>query len=122
MHQLTDLPDDASQIPELGGRNDRMRREGTRNLLAAAHHASARRIYAQSIAWELAGDRGVTVREHERAVLDAGGVVIRYGQLYGPGTYYETTKPDPPRIHVDEAARRTMPILEAPPGIVEVVE
>jgi hypothetical protein len=25
MHQLTDLPDDASQIPELGGRNDRMR-------------------------------------------------------------------------------------------------
>lgn len=62
------------------------------------------------------------MREHERAVLDAGGVVIRYGQLYGPGTYYETTKPDPPRIHVDDAARRTIPLLDAPLGIVELVE
>ncbi|MBV8220752.1 MAG: hypothetical protein JO325_19990 [Solirubrobacterales bacterium] len=55
-------------------------------------------------------------------MLDAGGVVIRYGQLYGPGTYYETEKPDPPRVHVDDAARRTVPILEAPPGIIEIVE
>ena len=122
MHQLTDLPDDASQIGQLGARNDRMRSEGTRNLLAAARDANARRIYAQSIAWELSGDRAVTIRDHERAVLDADGVVIRYGQLYGPGTYYETTKPDPPRVHVDEAARRTIPILDAPPGVVEVVE
>ena len=47
-------------------------------------------------------------------MLNAGGVVIRYGQLYGPGTYYETEQPPPPRIHVDEAARRTVPILDAP--------
>jgi nucleoside-diphosphate-sugar epimerase len=70
MHQLTNLPDDASQIPELGGRNDRMRGEGTRNLIAAAHHASARRIYAQSMAWQLPRDRGVTVREHERGIVE----------------------------------------------------
>jgi nucleoside-diphosphate-sugar epimerase len=122
MHQLTDLPDDAAQIRELGARNDRMRSEGTRNLLDAARAARAGRIYAQSIAWELPPERAATVREHERAVLDAGGVVIRYGQLYGPGTYYETAMPDPPRIHVDEAARRTMPVLDAAPGIVELVE
>ena len=122
MHQLTDLPDDAAQIRTLGARNDRMRSEGTRNLLAAAKAANAERISAQSIAWELPGERGTTVREHERAVLDAGGVVIRYGQLYGPGTYYETAAPDPPRIHVDDAARRTVPILDAAPGIVELVE
>ena len=79
------------------------------------------RFFAQSIAWELPGERGVANREYERAVLDAGGVVIRYGQLYGPDTYYETAKPDPPRIHVDEAARRTVPFLEAPSGIVEIV-
>ena len=84
--------------------------------------ADARRVYAQSIAWTLPGDRAVTVREHEGAVLDAGGIVIRYGRLYGAGTWYETTEPDPPRIQVDEAARRTMQILDAPPGIVELVE
>ena len=56
--------------PELGGRNDRMRREGTCNLLAAAHRASARRIYAQSIAWQLPPDRAVTMREHERGIVE----------------------------------------------------
>ena len=122
MHQLTDLPDDAAQIPELSSRNDRMRTEGTRNLLAAAKAAGAARFYAQSIAWELPGERGVATHAFERTVLDGGGVVIRYGQLYGPGTYYETTIPDPPRIQIDEAARRTVPLLDAPSGIVELVE
>ena len=122
MDQLTDLPDDAAKIAELGGRNDRMRREGTRNLLRAAREAGARRIYAQSIAWELLGERGRAVAEHERVVLDSGGVVIRYGQLYGPGTYYEADKPPPPRVHVEEAARRTVAILDVCSGIVEVVE
>ena len=122
MHQLTDLPDDAAQIPELSARNDRIRSEGTRNLLAAAKTAGARRFYAQSIAWELPGERGVAGHAFERTVLDIGGVVIRYGQLYGPGTYFETRVPDPPRIHVDEAARRTVPVLDAASGIVELVE
>lgn len=122
MHQLTDLPDTAAKIPEFGERNDRIRREGTRNLLAAAESAGAARILAQSIAWEQPGNRGVSTRGFENSVLNVAGVVIRYGQLYGPGTYFETKKPSPPRIQVDEAARRTVPILDAPPGIVEVVE
>ncbi len=122
MHQLTDLPDDAAKIPELSARNDRMRTEGTRNLLAAAAAAGSERIIAQGIAWEQPGDRGVITREYETSVLNVGGVVIRYGRLYGPGTYFETEKPPPPLIQIDEAARRTMPILTAPSGIVEVVE
>jgi nucleoside-diphosphate-sugar epimerase len=122
MHQLTDLPDDAAQISDFSERNDRMRREGTRNLVAAAESAGAGRILAQSIAWQQPAGRGLTIRAHEHAVLDAGGVVIRYGQLYGAGTYYEGDMPAPPRIQVDEAARRTVPILRAPPGIVELVE
>ena len=60
--------------------------------------------------------------EYEKSVLDAGGVVIRYGQLYGPDTYYPTEPPPPPRIHIDSAARRTVPVLDTPPGIVEIVE
>ena len=122
MHQLTDLPDDAARIPDLAARNDRMLREGTGNLLAAARAAGTRRILAQSIAWEPPGERGLTYRDHEQAVLDAGGVVIRYGQLYGPGTYYPADRPASPRIRVDEAARRTVALLEAPPGIVELVD
>ena len=122
MHQLTDLPDDAAMIPGFAARNDRMLREGTRNLLDVARVAGAHRIFAQSIAWELPGERGRTYREHEQAVLDAGGVVIRYGQLYGPGTYYPAGPPDAPKIEVEEAARRTVALLDAPPGIVELVE
>jgi hypothetical protein len=55
-------------------------------------------------------------------VLDAGGVVLRYGRFYGPGTYYEQSPPRPPRIHVDEAARRTVQALIAPSGVLEIVE
>ena len=55
-------------------------------------------------------------------MLDAGGVVVRYGQLYGPGTYYETEVPPRPRIHVDAAARATPPLMLAPSGVVTVAE
>ena len=119
MHQLTDLPDDAARLRDFGPRNDRMRSEGTRNLVEAAAGA---RVYAQSIAWELPPERRPTIAAHERAVLDAGGVVLRYGQLYGPGTFYEADPPPPPRIAVDDAARRTVPLLGATPGIYELVE
>jgi hypothetical protein len=99
-----------------------MRREGTRNLLAAAEAAGASCFIAQSVAWQLSGDAGAAVRELERLVLAAAGVVLRYGRLYGPGTYYETEKPEPPRVHVDEAARRTVTALDAASGIVEVAD
>jgi hypothetical protein len=55
-------------------------------------------------------------------VLAADGVVLRYGRLYGPGTYYEGEKPEPPRVHVDEAARRTVVALDAASGIIEVAD
>ncbi len=118
-HQLTDLPDHAAEIAAYGDRNDRMRTEGTRNLIAAAGPA---RVIAQSIAWELPGNRRAIAAEHERAVLQAGGVVIRYGQLYGPGTYFETDPPEPPRIHVDDAALQTLPALGTPPGVTIVAD
>jgi len=122
VHQLTDLPDDPALLPERAAANNRIRREGTANLLAAAHAGAARRVLAQSVAWELPGDGGAAVREMETAVLDAGGVVIRYGRFYGPGTYFEDALPDPPRIHLDEAARRTVPLLDAATGVVVIAE
>jgi len=117
-HQLTDLPDDAADLGRFSDRNDRMHSEGTRNLLAAAVAAGGARVIAQSIAWELPGEhRRAVTAAHERAVLHAGGLVIRYGQLWGPGTYYPAGPPDPPRIHVDDAARQTLSALEAQPGL-----
>jgi nucleoside-diphosphate-sugar epimerase len=119
VNELTDLPDKPAAISE---GNARMRREGTRNLLAAAKAAGASRFIAQSVAWQLSGDAGAAVSELERLVLAADGVVLRYGRLYGPGTYYEGEKPEPPRVHVDEAARRTVVALDAASGIVEVAD
>jgi nucleoside-diphosphate-sugar epimerase len=123
VHQLTDLPDQAENRARFSDRNDRMRTEGTRNLLAAAAAAKAERVIAQSISWELPTERRrVATAAHERAVLQAGGVVIRYGQFYGPGTYHEGDPPESPRIHVDDAARQTLPALAAPPGVTLVVD
>ncbi len=121
MHQLTDLPDRADQISDYRDRNNRMRTEGTRNLIAAMRAAEADRLIAQSIAWRPPAG-GEAVEEHERLVLDAGGVVLEYGTFYGPGTYGGDRVPDDPRIHVEEAARRTFELLDAPSGVYVVAE
>ena len=121
MHQLTDLPDDVGQLAAHRDRNARIRIEGTDNLLAAARAAGVARLVAQSIAWTPPG--GSAAVEHlERVVLDAAGVVVRYGQLYGPGTFHPDEPPPPPRIAVDAAARRTLPALTMPSGVLTITE
>jgi nucleoside-diphosphate-sugar epimerase len=115
LHELTDLPDDRDRLEASLERNARIRTEGTRNLLDAARGV---KMVAQSIAFPPGAP------EHERMVLDAGGVILRYGIFYGPGTYGGDSPPeDVPRIHVDEAARRTVEALDAPAGsVLELVE
>lgn len=123
LHELTDLPDNAAEIAAYAARSGRIRSEGTRNLLSAAAAAGAGRFLAQSVSWELPADGGRAVTAaHERMVLQAGGVVLRYGQFWGPGTYYESDPPDPPRVHVDAAARLTAGVLEAPAGLTLVID
>jgi len=131
IHQLTDLPRalDGARIAASAPGNARIRSEGTRNLVAAAQAAGAQRFIVQSIAFAYApGDephpetdllnladpaRAVTVKgvaDMEHQVLAASGmegVVLRYGLLYGPGTWYET--PDRrPALHVDAAAQAAL--------------
>ena len=118
VHQVTDLPDEIDKIAKFALANARIRTVGTRNLLAAAQSVGASRFLAQSIAWPGGG----VVEAHENAVLSSGGTVLRYGQYYGPGTYYEDKPPPIPRIHVDEAARRTMAFLSGPAGIFSIME
>jgi nucleoside-diphosphate-sugar epimerase len=125
IHQLTDLADirDPAKRAEALGRNARIREEGTRNLVAAARRADARRLIAQSAAWVYApgakpygedhpldtdGAQAVTARgvALERQVLETPpieGVVLRYGLLYGPGSGADAPRPAP-TVHVDAAA------------------
>lgn len=123
MYQLTDLPDDASEIPARAGDNRRIREEGTANLIAAAQAAGAGRFLAQSIAWTpAAGNESREALESQVLAYEGTGVVLRYGQFYGPGTYYEADPPDPPRIEIDAAARQTVSALDAPSGTIEIVD
>jgi nucleoside-diphosphate-sugar epimerase len=128
IHQLTDLAAGLDTDPEAVRRaNARLRREGTANLVRASVAAGATRIIAQSIAWAYAagttpcleeqpldlgaeGSRGMTIKEGvvplETAILATPGIegiVLRYGQIYGPGTWSETPNGTSP-LHVDAAA------------------
>jgi hypothetical protein len=107
VHQVTDLPDRIDDLDEFLPRNNRVRSEGTRNLLAAAQAANSSAFVAQSIAWRTGPGTGPILDAHENSVIAAGGAVLRYGLLYGPETFFEKEAPPHPRVHVDDAARRT---------------
>ena len=122
VHQLTDLPDDPAQLVAGRRSNARIREEGTDHVLAAAALAGAGRVVVQSIAWLIDGERAPSVVHLERATRAAGGVVLRYGQWYGPGTYHPHGPPPPPRVHVDVAARATLDALGLEPGTYTVTD
>jgi len=121
LHLLTDLPDDESELPLHTAANARIRREGTRNLLGAAAAAGTRRFVAQSVAWQLPGDGGAAVEELETLVLAADGVVLRFGQFHGPGTFHPEP-PAPPRVHIDTAARRAVDALGHSSGVITILD
>lgn len=133
IHQLTDLPKvlDSNRGGAALERNSRLRIVGTPNLVAAARAAGARRLVAQSIAFAYApgpephaetdplapaeGDKPSAstargVRALEQAVLEAegmDGIVLRYGRLYGPGTWHPEPSGRGP-LHVDAAAHAAL--------------
>jgi nucleoside-diphosphate-sugar epimerase len=130
IHQLTSLPAriDPRKLRRDFALNDRLRSEGTRILLDAAGAAGAQRILAQSIAFAYAPGTSGTVHQEadplfvdapepfrrsaralaelERAVLAAGGLALRYGYFYGPGSAISASG----SMGHDVAARR-MPIV-----------
>ena len=123
LDELTDLPDDVTQIGALAERNARIRTDGTHNLIAAARRSGSPKILAQSVAWPLPdGPDALAVAELERAILEVDGVVLRYGQFYGPGTYNEDRLPAEPRVALRRAAERTVAALGEPTGIVVITD
>lgn len=147
IHQLTDLavPSPADLTDTQLERNARLRVEGTRNLVEAAVAGGARRIVAQSIAWlylpgpephteeesvvpadaaAMTGTRAAVIELERRITTDPrfDGLVLRYGRLYGPGTW-TATPPEPPTLHVEEAARAALLAAErGGPGIYHIVD
>jgi nucleoside-diphosphate-sugar epimerase len=110
VHQLTALAD-LSSLRDFDGAfalTNRLRTEGTDNLLTGAREVGARRFVAQSFAgWPYARSGGpvkteddpldphpvpsmsktlAAIRRIEQTVTQADGIVLRYGGFYGPGT------------------------------------
>jgi nucleoside-diphosphate-sugar epimerase len=147
IHQLTDLPDqlDPKTMDVVLDRNARLRIEGTRNLMAAAAAAGVTRVVAQSIGFayaegpkplretdpldlKAAGARLRTVGGVvglESAVLGTPpvtGIVLRYGRLYGPGTWFAAPEGGG-ALHVDAAAHAALlAVTSGSAGIYNIAE
>ena len=161
VNELTDLarPLNPRKYAEWLEGTNRLRREGTKNLADAAAAAGASKFVSQSIAiaykfdpgtktedspliGAAAGDMGAALVELERLTLAApGGIALRYGFFYGPGTAYDRDgqqiemvhkrrmpivgggKGVFPFIHVEDAASATVAAIEhGAPGVYNVVD
>ncbi|MDX6609291.1 MAG: hypothetical protein QOF85_1216 [Solirubrobacterales bacterium] len=143
VHVLTALPprlDYKAKEDPLAPTN-RVRSEGTRNLIAAAKAAGARRIVAESVAFFYApegdwvkseeaplfhdapgmfGTAAAALADLERQVTGAErieGVVLRYGWLYGPGTFF-----DREGSQTEDALKRRVPIVGKGDGVFSFVQ
>jgi nucleoside-diphosphate-sugar epimerase len=141
VHQLTALPHEFDMSkPDVYDATNRLRTQGTQNLVAAARGAGARRIVVQSVSF-LYSPTGSWVKTEEDdtiwkapghfggsmdAVLAAEamvtgtdvleGLVLRYGLFYGPGTHYAREG-----YWGDEARRRRLPVIGSGEGMASFI-
>jgi nucleoside-diphosphate-sugar epimerase len=102
-----------------GPANDRIRTEGGPVVAAAAAACGARRLVVESLAFTTAPASAAAVATLEANALATGldVVILRFGLLWGPGTWY-ATRPDGPAVHIDAAGRQAAAlILGATSGI-----
>jgi nucleoside-diphosphate-sugar epimerase len=139
VHQLTDLPQalEPNTLQAALAANAKLRIEGTRNLVDAAVALGVRRIIAQSIAFAYSPGEGTLTEDHRIDPAQTGvialedkvtrtpgidGVVLRYGRLYGSGTWTHIANGAAP-LHVDAAAHAALLALtRARPGIYNIAE
>ena len=135
VHQLTALAGvDFMRFRKSFALTNRLRTEGTDNLLAGAEAAGVSRIVAQSYAgWPHARVGGAikseddpldpdpapqtaealaAIRYLEERVLGAGGIALRYGGFYGPGTGLEREGEQ-----LELVRKRKFPIVGAGRGV-----
>ncbi len=125
IHQLTALPKGGPRRPSDLDATNRLRIEGTRNLLEAAVNAGARRFVAGSFAMLSArgsatavskdDEAAAAVRSMEAQVLEASrrgaieGVILRYGMFYGLETASTLTM-------IDMVRKRRLPVVRGDSG------
>ena len=122
IHQLTAIPKDGARSAKDLAATNRLRIDGTRNLLEAAITAGARRFIVGSFALladrgsiAMEGDVAAAIRSMERQVLDATargsieGVILRYGLFYGLET------PSTVKM-IDMVRRRRLPVIRGDAG------
>jgi len=122
IHQLTALPKEGPRRPSDIEPTNRLRVEGTANLLHATIGVRARRFIVGSFAplagmgsASTQGAAAAAVRSMERQVIQAAreglieGVVLRYGMFYGPGV------PSTAAL-VDMVRRRRLPVVRGDAG------
>jgi nucleoside-diphosphate-sugar epimerase len=137
IHQLTDLAmlHEPGKLEEVLARNADIRKRGTAALVTAALSAGVERMVAQSLGWvyrpgpephteqapldlHARGALGITVEgvaALEHSVLDTPGLhgsVLRYGQIYGPGTGNDSGSGSTLPLHVEAAAWAAVLALE----------
>jgi nucleoside-diphosphate-sugar epimerase len=129
IHQLTALPKDGARRPRDLEATNRLRIDGTRNLLDAAIQAGARRFLVGSFA--ILSPRGpaatasddaaaVAVHSMERQVLEATargaieGVILRYGLFYGLDAPSTTAM-------IEMVRRRRLPVVRGDAGQLPVI-
>ena len=135
IHVLTALPQKFKPREDYLAATNRVRTEGTRNLIAAAQAAGAKRLLAESVAFFYEPTGGwvkdenaplmsepsgrfkagaAALKDLEGQVLGAAGIeglVLRLGWLYGAGTYYASDG-----TMAEETRRRRNPIVGAGTG------
>jgi nucleoside-diphosphate-sugar epimerase len=124
VHQLTALPKGGPRRPSDLDATNRLRIDGTRNLLDAAIQAGARRFVVGSFAMlsargpvvtASADDAAAAVRSMERQVLEATergaieGIILRYGMFYGLETPSTVTM-------IDMVRKRRLPVIRGDAG------
>jgi nucleoside-diphosphate-sugar epimerase len=136
IHQLTDLPPalEPTRMEAALVRTGHLRDVGTRNLIAAAVEAGAKRMIVQSISFAYAPAAlphtedlplvAPALAAFENQVLEAPveGIVLRYGKFYGPGTGFDAPAPGGP-LHVDDAAHAAfLALTRGAPGVYNIAE
>jgi nucleoside-diphosphate-sugar epimerase len=143
LDELTDLSEYDTDA------NARLRREGTANIVAAAKSAGVGRMLVQSIAWIFPDGEapateddpivpGTAVDEMEQLTRSLPhATVLRYGMLYGPGTWYApggrianavvagqvpATEAITSFAHIDDVVAATVQALDWPDGTYHVVD
>ncbi len=114
VHLLTDLAERDFKA------NNRIRVEGTPNLVDAAQAAKARRFVVASVAFKMPPEGAAALTRMEQLARDSGleALIVPLDRLWGPGTWYETPESPTGFVHVDDAARRLrVAVLDGDPAL-----